>query len=118
MAWDKETLIARREVREELIRLGIYPERRKSKSALNPSAKMVVTDRNNSRIDQVSIDVMASVERLKNRGKKLYYLAVFMLENGVRISEAISINSFDITATGLVHVKGKREVRIECVIQV
>ncbi len=106
MAWHKETLIARQEVREELKKLGLYPHRRPSASAESPNATMVVTDGQGKNLEAITARVLASCEQLKHVSMKLYYLAVFLLENGLRIGEALSVQSIDITSTALVHVKG------------
>lgn len=51
-------------------------------------------------------ELQRSLDKMKNKHKLEYYVCVFMLETGCRISEALNVKCTDIDALGRVRIKG------------
>lgn len=88
--------------------LGLYSKKSRIDPALDPAAQIVNCDGPGETLKALSESLLNSVSQLKKRSEVLYYFALLQMENGLRVSELISVRCSDITVTGSFKIRGKK----------
>lgn len=82
--------------------LSTPPTKVRYKSGTTPAAQIENQLQNNGQDDKLKIVSDSIMEQIKRENQRLYHLINFMSASACRVSEALNIRPYDITANGFV----------------